>query len=92
MCWFLARALVVGPDGVVTPCCQPTGMVFGNLLDDEIESVWNAPLARDLRRGHADRSAPAVCARCLHAPYLRRIVETGSEATGATWSHVHSTG
>lgn len=39
---------VVGPDGLVTPCCAQAGKAFavGNLLEQEPEEIWNgAPLA-----------------------------------------------
>ncbi|MBL8899931.1 MAG: radical SAM protein [Planctomycetes bacterium] len=70
-CWFLARSIVVAPNGVVTPCCHPTPFVFGNLLTQELEEVWNGTVARGLRRAHFERTRVAPCARCLHAPYLR---------------------
>ena len=52
--------MCIEPDGVVIPC-QSYYQGLGNLLEDEWSSIWNHPLATELRER---KSIPAGCKTC----------------------------
>ena len=56
--------LAVEPDGEVLPC-QSYFESLGNLLTDDWESIWNAPLAVSLRKREW---TPEECRRCTQFP------------------------
>ena len=58
--------LVVLWDGRVTGCCVDSeGLLeVGDARSDALRDVWNGPRLRALRRAHAERKFPPLCATC----------------------------
>lgn len=55
--------LYVEPDGEVRPCCHQSP-VYGNLYQDDFETIWNGPEARKLRRQMTEHHPPEQCRQC----------------------------
>ena len=58
--------LVVLWDGRVTVCCVDSeGLLqVGDARTSSLSEVWNGRMMRDIRRAHAERRFPALCAMC----------------------------
>ncbi len=54
-------SLCVRPDGTITPCSY-LDLPVGNVLKDDLESIWESPTLTILRR----RTADSTCAACRH--------------------------
>ena len=68
-CFYLYRSFTVNPDGKTAPCCIVTGEEndFGDLLRDDVASIWNNERYRSARaqfRAQGDVSVATVCDRC----------------------------
>ncbi len=59
-------SVVVLADGTVTTCCVDSEgeLAIGHIDDGPLESVWNGPRMRELRRQHRSQSFPGPCASC----------------------------
>lgn len=69
-CYYLYRAMTVNPRGEVAPCCalHHSQWDFGNLVESELEEVWNNSHYRKSRalfsRQPFDGDKDTVCSRC----------------------------
>jgi radical SAM protein with 4Fe4S-binding SPASM domain len=69
-CFYLYRAMTVNPKGEVAPCCAVyrSKWDFGNLLDSDLEEVWNNAHYRSSRALFSHKSVEGavetVCHRC----------------------------
>jgi MoaA/NifB/PqqE/SkfB family radical SAM enzyme len=77
-CRSLWSSLFVNTGGRVTPCCQSyrDGDVFANLIEDDLDSVWNSARYREARRLFtiplADGSkVPMPCRDCAIIPKVQ---------------------
>lgn len=62
-CHSLWHTMFLRPDGAVVPCGHLFEEPVGNLLTDDLDTVWNHPRLKAVRR--AQWEAPfAVCRRC----------------------------
>jgi len=63
-CWHIKRDLHVLLDGRVPLCREDihSGTLLGNLLSDELESIWSAGEAFYLR--HLQQDYPELCQKC----------------------------
>lgn len=51
-CYQLWHSLVINWDGTVVPCCKDynSTIIIGNILTDNIESIWNGKTMQKLRQ------------------------------------------
>lgn len=57
--------------GDVLPCCvAPADFVMGNLLTDDLETVWNGERFKALRLSHLARQRSGACATCNYPEVL----------------------
>ena len=69
-CDYLWNRMLVGIHGEVRPCCVPGNPVLGSVMDHELETVWNGPLYRALRRRIVRKDPAAFCRGCH---FLREV-------------------
>jgi len=65
-CDHVLSTITIRADGNVIPCCYDltSQMVMGNILDDDLESIWNNRAYFELRQGIATRTYPPLCTNC----------------------------
>jgi MoaA/NifB/PqqE/SkfB family radical SAM enzyme len=58
---------VIGPDGVVVPCCYCEDEVLGNVVDEDFERVWFGPRYAEFRRRALamPRTGRWICEECF---------------------------
>ncbi len=73
-CSAASTVMAIEPDGNAMPC-QSYYRSIGNALEDNMESIWNHPLAKSLRHRRADLPAhpdfpvlPEKCRGCAQLP------------------------
>ena len=49
------------PDGTVRCCPCYTRVLLGNINENSIEEIWNAPAIVEMREAFADGKLPRVC-------------------------------
>lgn len=62
-CFTLWHTLFLRPDGSVVPCGHLFDDSVGNVLEQDLDSLWNTPRLRELRRSQWKQPF-AVCRRC----------------------------
>lgn len=69
---------VIGPDGVVVPCCYCDDTVLGNVYEDSFGDIWRGARYRKFRRDCLDipRSKRWICEECFTC--CNRIIENRS--------------
>ena len=68
-CFYLYRSFTVNPDGKTAPCCIVSGVEndFGDLLREDVASIWNNERYRSARaqfRHRGEVLVETVCDRC----------------------------
>ena len=74
VCPWIHYSMAVHVNGDVVPCCRdPRGdEVMGNLLEQDLEEIWNGSLYRSLReRIQRDQGAVEICRLCSSYPVSR---------------------
>lgn len=66
-CYYPWHSITITWDGKAVPCCRDhnAALVLGDLNKESLESVWNGPAIRELRRQFIEkRVSAAPCATC----------------------------
>ena len=65
-CDMVENTVTVRWNGDVVACCYDltSQLVMGNVLQDDLETIWNAPSYLGLRGGIATRHYPGICDNC----------------------------
>jgi MoaA/NifB/PqqE/SkfB family radical SAM enzyme len=86
-CYWLWTSIAVQYDGIAYPCCHTANKkedrrIFGSLLSNDLESVWNGPKYLKARRsfnrkkyGPGDPSIDTICDHCETPPVFKERVE-----------------
>ncbi len=72
-CDLLVNTVTVRADGGVVPCCFDVNsrMVMGNILDDDLDTIWNNGSFRKLRGSIARKDYAPLCSECYFVrPYV----------------------
>lgn len=64
-CWFVGQGLGINHAGEAFPCCYPTDIYLGNVLEEPIRKVWNGPAIRKLRRQFHTKKLNPFCENCF---------------------------
>jgi radical SAM protein with 4Fe4S-binding SPASM domain len=73
-CPWIYYSLAIHVNGDVVPCCRdPKGEeVMGNILKDDLDTIWNGQRYRNFReRIHRDQGAVGICRLCSSYPVSR---------------------
>lgn len=72
-CPNIWRTMHIGVEGNVRVCCMGAFEDLGNVRDEPLEAIWNAPAMVRLRQALLAGDPPEVCRRCyLLRPYSRQ--------------------
>lgn len=86
-CFWLWTSIAVQYDGVAYPCCHTANKkedrrVFGSLLSEDLESVWNGPKYLKARRSFSKKKAgpgepeiDTICDHCETPPVFKLRAE-----------------
>lgn len=72
-CFLLWNSAVIFWNGDVSVCCHDCvngKLVFGNLKDDDLKTIWNSPKIEFLRECHLSGDFPLICKDCLEYPQI----------------------
>ena len=66
-CDSVVNVMTIRWDGTVVPCCYDltTIMPLGNLLEEELEDIWNNERYGKLREDIASFEPPKLCQGCV---------------------------
>ncbi len=68
-CHHMAAYLKVEPSGDVYPCCRaPKRLKLGNILELDIEKIWNGGKMRSIRESFFSGKLPQPCMECSSNP------------------------
>ncbi len=60
LCRYPWMFLYIDTNGDVRPCCYAS-VCFGNLLQQDFQTIWNGPAARQMRQNFLDNVIPEAC-------------------------------
>jgi len=65
VCWFVGQSIGINHVGEVFPCCYPTDIYLGNVLEQPIREIWNSRAMRRLRRQFHTQKLNPFCQACF---------------------------
>lgn len=71
-CWRIWQSIYISVDGSVKPCCHTPYLKelnYGNILEQDIDSIWNGELYKRTRKRIAENPPERPCLRCTSAAY-----------------------
>lgn len=74
VCPWIYYSIAIHANGNVVPCCRDSRgeEVMGNILEQDLDEIWNGPKFRSLRRRiHRNQGSVGICRLCSSFPASR---------------------